>query len=145
MTAWKHASALALCLTAFAVGGCAISIPIAGLQAADDNDVTGSIAKPTTKLSRKLDSEDWRRARAALGVALDPQANGAAAKWDNPETRLSGSFQPVGLPYPADGLVCRAFIARIDGAKGAEDLQGAACKEGASEWDVKDVRPFRKT
>lgn len=141
----KALAALAACLGAGLAGGCAISIPVAGLSPAASEDVTGSIAKPVTTFSRKLEAEDWRRARSAMGVALDPQANGAAARWDNPESGLNGSFQPVGLPYPADGLVCRAFVASVDGARGREDLQGSACKEGAGEWDVKDVRPFRRT
>ncbi len=140
----KALAALAVAFGAPLAGGCAISIPVPGLSSQAAEDVTGSIAKPVTSLSRKLEVEDWRRARAALGVALDPQSNGAAAKWDNPESGLNGAFQPVGLPYPADGLVCRAFVAHVDGRKGREDLQGAACKEGAGEWDVRDVRPFRR-
>lgn len=97
-------------------------------------------------LSRKLDVEDWRRARAALATALDPQGNGSAVAWDNPQSGRRGSFIPVAAPYPADGQVCRAFIAKIDAVPDKEVVQGAACRvAGTDDWDVKDLKPFKQS
>ena len=59
---------------ALAASGCALSVPLSPLRASHDEagDVTGSIRKPGAVLSRLLDDEDWRRARAALGTARRP-------------------------------------------------------------------------
>jgi surface antigen len=143
---FRVAAAIAL-LCAPALGGCSFSMPIASLKANVDEDVTGSIAKstaPISPLSKRLDWEDWRRARAAMGVALDPQGNGATVAWDNPQTGRRGSFVPVASAYPVDGQVCRAFVAKIDGGDSKEQVQGAACRIGGTDdWDVQDVKPFK--
>ncbi|MDE2578700.1 MAG: hypothetical protein KGL46_07855 [Hyphomicrobiales bacterium] len=138
----RAASAL---LVALQLCGCSVAIPLPGLSdKASDEDVTGSIAKPVSPLSRRLDEEDWRRAKAALATALDPQGSGAPVSWDNPASKAKGSIAPVALPYPVDGRVCRAFVAKIDTSKGHEDMQGAACRISGDDWDVNNVKPWTR-
>ena len=131
--------------------GCSLSLPSNSPALGVDYESNGSIAKPapaatapqTSPISPRLNAEDWRRARAALGVALDPQGNGSIVAWDNPQSGRRGSFVPVAAPYPVDGQVCRAFIARVDGDP-HEHMQGAACRVGATDdWDVLDVKPLK--
>ena len=116
-----------------------------------DREPTGSIKKvaatePASPLSHNLDVEDWRRARAALGTALDPQGNGATVAWDNPQTGRKGTFIPVAAPYPVDGQVCRAFISKIETAESKEVVQGSACRTGGTDdWAVRDIKPFRQS
>jgi surface antigen len=107
-------------------------------------DVTGSIAKPAPKLSRRLDAEDLRRAMAALGTALDPQGSGASVHWDNPQSGAKGSFTPTGQPYPVDAKVCRAFTAEISAEDTVEKLQGHACREKSAEWALIEVKAVNK-
>jgi len=110
------------------------------------DDVTGSIPKRVPpKLSNALDAEDWRRASAAMGTALDPQGSGAGVNWDNPESGAKGSFVPVGHAYPLDGKVCRAFVAEVETKEQREKLQGAACREKSADWALTEVRPWRKS
>jgi surface antigen len=104
-------------------------------------DVTGSIARFVSPLSEKLDPEDWRRALAALGTALDPQGNGEAVAWDNPQSGLKGAITPVGQAYPQEGRLCRAFLAEI-GAD--ETVQGTGCRDKRGEWAVVEAKPFRQ-
>lgn len=110
----------------------------------DTNDVTGSIKKSTPQLAGDLDSEDRRRAAAALGTALDPQGEGGGVNWDNPQTGAKGKFTPVGLAYPTDGKICRAFLAEVATREQSERLQGTACRERTVEWTLTEVRPWRK-
>jgi surface antigen len=132
--------------TAFVVAsclaGCATVFPLPAFI--DREDVTGSIAKPVSPLSKKLDAEDWRRAIAALGVALDPQGNGKTVAWDNPQSGLKGSFVPVGDAYPREDRICRAFLAEV-GAPGADPKQGTGCRDKAGEWSVGDIKPWKRT
>lgn len=111
---------------------------------ASSDDMTGSIPAKTPTLSNTLDREDWRRASAALGVALDPQGGGASVNWDNPSTSAKGSFTPVGQPYPADGKVCRAFLAEVGTKDSHEQLQGTACRDKAAEWRLIEIKPWKK-
>lgn len=131
-----------------ALSGCSIAIPMSDSSAmwkGSKDDITGSIAKPVAKLSRHLDTEDLRRATAAMGTALDPQGSGASVRWDNPQSGAKGSFTPVGQAYPLDGKICRAFVADISGAAEAvEKLQGVACREKTAEWALTEVKPFKK-
>lgn len=136
---------LGLAVTA-AVGGCAVSVPISPIKGLSGNadDVTGSIRKPETLLSRHLDAEDWRRARAAMGTALDPQGNGSLVNWENTQTGAKGSFVPVAQIYPSDDKICRAFLAKIEADGTTEDVQGTACRDTGLEWAIKDARPWKR-
>ncbi|MBM3562950.1 MAG: hypothetical protein FJX48_07315 [Alphaproteobacteria bacterium] len=139
-----------LTATAGGLAGCSIAVPMAAEPspmwggARVTPDVTGAIPKSPPKLSRALDSEDHRRAIAAMSTALDPQGSGASVNWDNPQTGAKGSFTPVGQPYPLQGMICRAFHADIAVNETQESLQGAACREKTAEWALTDVKPLKK-
>ena len=103
---------------------------------AEEPVVTGSIEKRPTSFGSDLGEEDWRRARAALSVALDPQGNGRPVKWDNPETGLHGAVNPTGLPYVADDLICRNFLASVIGPGRSRFVRGTGCKPSGGEWTL---------
>jgi surface antigen len=139
---WRLAVAA---LAALAASGCSMSF--SGFFASDDEMSTGTITLKTpgvSPLSPDLTAEDWRRASAALAVALDPQGNGASTGWDNPETGLKGSISPVGSPFVKDHEVCRAFLATTVTSRGQDWVQGSACKPSGGEWAVKGVKPWKK-
>ena len=102
--------------------------------------VTGSIEKRPLSFGRDLAEEDWRRARAALAVALDPQGNGRPVKWDNPETGLHGTVNPTGLPYVADDLICRNFLASVIGPQRNRFVRGTGCKPSGGAWALTRIR-----
>ena len=121
------------------VAGCAVSVPIASFTASEDT--TGSIPhlKPLS-----LDGEDWRRADAALGTALDPQGAGTPVNWDNPTSGVKGAFTPVGAAYSKDAKICRAFLADISAPAGDRALQGTACFEKGGDWSITEARPWKR-
>ena len=121
-----------------------MSIPLSPFKASASDDVTGSINKPVTSLSSRLDAEDWRRARAALGTALDPQGNGSVVSWENAQTGAKGTFVPVAQIYPSEDKICRAFIAKVETDGGLEDVQGTACRDAGSEWSILNARPWKR-
>ena len=94
-------------------------------------------------LATELGPEDLRRADGAMAVALDPQGNGAAVSWDNPQSGVKGSFIPVGGPFLRSDEICRAFIASVQTQTKPAKLQGTACRPSGGEWAVKDMEPWK--
>lgn len=137
MTAVSLAMLLCSCSQPLLVfrGEPAVSPPVA-----EEPVVTGSIEKRPASFGSDLGEEDWRRARAALSVALDPQGNGRPVKWDNPETGLHGAVNPTGLPYVADDLICRNFLASVIGPGRSRFVRGTGCKPSGGHWTLKRVR-----
>ncbi|MGO4523769.1 RT0821/Lpp0805 family surface protein [Microvirga sp. 2MCAF35] len=133
---------LAVGLVALSTSACSFSF---GLSALDDEEPksTGAIAaKADTLLSPDLDVEDWRRAKAALAVALDPQGAGTQVSWDNPATTMKGTFTPMGAPFVKNDEICRAFSAHLSGPS-ASSLQGTACRPSGGDWAIKEVKPLK--
>jgi surface antigen len=129
---------------ALSAGSCSISLPIASLVK-DDQITTGSVkARPASPLSAELGAEDWRRAKGALAIAVDPQGNGSRVSWDNPETGLKGTFVPTGKPFVKNDEVCRSFLATVVGQATALSLQGTACRPSGGEWTIRTVAPARR-
>ena len=133
---------LAVGLIALSTGACSFSF---GLSALDDDEPksTGAIGtKAVAPLSADLDDEDWRRAKAALAVALDPQGPGTQVSWDNPATTMKGTFTPVGAPFVKNDEICRSFSAHLSGPS-ASSLHGTACRPSGGEWTIQDVKPLK--
>jgi surface antigen len=107
---------------------------------------SGQILPPgqVSPFSPKLDEEDWRRARAAMATALDPQGNGGHVRWDNADSGNKGSFAPVGNPFLIKDEICRSFVAMVSLKEPDQWFQGSACRVTASEWTIKDVTAWKK-
>lgn len=113
-------------------------------ETVSDPVVTGSISKRPTSFGPDLGEEDWRRARAALGVALDPQGNGRPVKWDNPESGLRGSINPTGLPYVSNDLICRDFLASVIAPERSRFVRGTGCKPSGGAWELRHLRASKQ-
>ena len=129
------------CLVALlgpAIGGCAMSFPMASLMPGAD-DVTGS--NSPVPFGRMLDEEDRRRELAALATALDPQGDGSTVKWDNTKSGHRGAITASGKAYNADSKVCRAFVSELRLDDATRKLEGTACTIAAGEWKVDAAKP----
>ena len=134
--------ALAVVL-ALATSGCGLTFPMASLV--PEPETTSSVTpRFVSPLSPELGAEDWRRAKGALAIALDPQGSGSSVSWDNPDTDMKGNFAPVGQPFVKTDEICRAFLATLVAKDSTSSLQGTACRPSGGEWAIKDVKPWRK-
>ncbi|WP_374306396.1 RT0821/Lpp0805 family surface protein [Methylocella sp.] len=131
----------AVALAASLLSGCAFTMQVARFST-DNDDVTGSIEP--SPLDSLLDAEDWRRARAALSTALDPQGNGAEVAWDNPQSGAKGVFAPLAPPYPDDGKVCRAFRAQAKAGDASRRVEGVACADKNGDWTIARSRETKR-
>lgn len=128
-----------LVLVASLSAGCSLSFPIAGFKA--DDAPTGTIERSAAMLSPALDREDWRRAKAALSVALDPQGNGGGVNWLNPQSGAKGSFVALAPPFLDQDRICRTFDAEVSTApRSGRRLSGSACRQGDGGWELRDAR-----
>lgn len=138
----RHASASArlavgLCL-GLCFGGCSMSFPLPGFV---DKDATGTVKARSARLWPDLDQEDWRRANAALAVALDPQGNGADVTWDNPKSGVRGSFVAAAAPFLDHDKVCRAFKAAVASrTRRSQQASGSACRDTGGEWVLAELK-----
>jgi surface antigen len=132
-----------LCCLAVVLAGCSMSFPISPLMASSSKEEAGGTVTKAS-IANLLDPEDWRRAKAALSTALDPQGNGALVGWDNPDSGNKGSFRPVGKAYPLDSGICRVFLAEIDRKGEEQTLQGTACSDKQGQWTIAEAKPWKK-
>lgn len=141
----RNACALMLAFLGVAMGGCSMSFPIASLVPEEGPEATGATqVKTTSPLSPELGPEDWRRAKGALTVGLDPQGNGSPVSWDNPDTGMRGTFTPVGQPFVKSDEICRAFLATVVTQTSNASLQGTGCRPSGGEWTIKGIKPWKK-
>lgn len=143
---------------AFPLVACSITLPFtkeARTQLVEDPDVTGSIPsrddnllklKPgqVSPLSTKLDEEDWRRGRAAMATALDPQGNGHQVRWENVDSGAKGSFAAVGDPFLQKDDICRTFVTMVSVKEPESWFQGTACRATPTEWQIRELKPWKK-
>jgi surface antigen len=125
-----------------ASGGCSLSMHLASLQV--DPETTATIQRGASPLDPSLDDEDWRRAQAALSLAVDPQGSGQQVNWDNPSTKRKGSFAAAGNMVLIENTVCRPFTATIvHGAQPPREVRhaGQACRVGPGEWAMRNMQP----
>jgi surface antigen len=145
----RNRSAVALgfgwLLLAPMLGACSLTMHLAAFK--EEPETTASIANPAAALDPALDQEDWRRAQAALSLAVDPQGSGQPVNWDNPSSKRRGSFMPAGDLVLSEGTVCRAFTATIVETRPQPKetrRTGRACRIGPSEWALRtptEVQP----
>jgi surface antigen len=159
----------AIILFAANAAACSITLPMVGWSSLEDEPAaartTGSLrplalhgpnqARPvanaarqegpsptagTAGFSRDLGPEDLRRANNALGLALDPQGNGANVTWDNPQSGMKGVIMPVGGPFLKSDEICRHFTASTALQSGPLRQKGLACRPSGGEWAIKDMQ-----
>ena len=128
-----------LALLSTSTAACSLSFPITGFKGEDG--ATGSIDRAAGMLSPALDREDWRRAKAALAVALDPQGNGTGVAWQNAASGAKGSFAALAPPFLDHDRICRTFAAVVTPKTQTEHrVAGSACRESDGAWALRDVK-----
>ena len=141
------AAALSL---AFAAGGCSYQLDSMFSRQRDAGaETTGSI-RPTTSprpqpVAAMPPDADLAAARAAVSEALAKSGRDASVPWENPATGARGTVTPLSNAYSLGGTTCRDFLASYV-RNGAESwLQGEACRGVQGRWEVRNMRPWRRT
>ena len=115
----------------------------------DKADVTGSTAP--RKMAKRTSEPtlppagDLAFARAAALEVLSRDDANTSQPWENPTTGARGTVTPIATAYSLDGTTCRDFLASYV-REGAESwLQGEACRADEGKWEVRNMRPWKRT
>ena len=146
LTAWGAALSLA-----FVAGGCSYRLDSMFARKRDaDVETTGVDRARRPRHGRKPSPPcrhdgDLAAARAAVSEALGKSGRDASVPWEDPTTGARGTVTPLSNAYSQDGTTCRDFLASYV-RNGTESwLQGEACRGGQGRWEVRQMRPWRRT
>jgi hypothetical protein len=145
---WRRVAAAAALFAAIGCGGCSISSPaFDSLFGGSDNDHTASITPPPgAKETADLPPEhDLAYARAAASHVLTRGVKDSSEPWENPQTGARGTVTPIASAYTQDGETCRDFLASYITSSSQAWLQGEACKPQQGAWEIRSLRPWKRS
>lgn len=130
------------------LGGCAFSMPSVFSFGKDDAmakaDVTGAI--PVNRLPSGLPpEEDLAVARSAITEVLGMGRRDFSTSWENPKTGARGTVTPVSTAYSNDGMRCHDFLASHIVGRAETWMRGEACQVEQGRWEVKVLRPWKRS
>jgi len=135
-------------LLAFCLGGCSFSYQLESLfeKKADPAEATGSVAPAAAKSEPALPPEaDLVLARTAAAEVLSRGGSDISQAWENPRTGARGTVTPIATAYVHDGTTCRDFLASHVRAGAESWMQGEACQAAQGKWEVKTLRPWKRS
>jgi surface antigen len=140
---------VAALLCGLANGGCSFQLHSLLAQDEVDVDQTGSIgrsgAQPQRTAGASAPSEvDLAYARAAASDVLAHSSKDSSVPWQNPSTGAGGNITPLATAYNEGGQSCRGFLASYVHGGSQDWLQGAACRSGQGNWEVKSLKPLKQ-
>ncbi len=110
-------------------------------------DITGSIAPVATPASKAAGptESDLAFARIAASDVLTRGGKDLSQPWENPKTGARGSVTPLSNAYIAEGFTCRDFLASYVNGSSEAWLQGEACKTASERWEIRSMRPWKRS
>ena len=143
---WRRLLPVAGLLLALPGGACSFSYQLGSLFGPDKDETTASVAPsgaPAPEPTAAADN-DLAYARAAATRALDGKAT-LSVPWENPRTGARGTVTPLASAYTQDGFLCRDFLASYVRKGAASWLQGEGCRIHEGKWQIRALRPWKKT
>ncbi len=135
---------VAVVLSGLANAGC--SYRLGSLFGNDAPEHTGSAASPAPATAAALPPEgDLAVAKQAATDALSRLDKDAAMPWENPATGARGTVTPLTSAYTVDGMTCRDFLASYVRDGKESWLQGGACRARRGPWEIRDLRPWKRS
>jgi len=133
---------------ALAAGGCSLSGQLDSVFGnGDKSDQTGSITPPpgTKQMSELPPDADLVFTRAAISEVLGRASNDASVPWENPQSGARGTVTPIASAYTQGGHTCRDFLASYVQGSSQAWLQGDACKQPKGVWEVRTIKPWKRS
>jgi len=148
---WRRIPAMAVAVAlGWTTGGCSFSYQLGSLFGKDDEapESTGTVSSKASTISpipTVAEDGDLAYARAAAAEVLTKGGKDSSAPWSNPRTGARGTVTPLATAYTQDGFVCRDFLASYVRQGSEAWLQGEACRMHQGKWEVRKLRPWKKS
>lgn len=148
------ASACVLIAVVLPGAGCSTSVQISAPKEEETPLHTGSVpptavsteaAVSSEKESRLPPEADLAFARQAASEALTRGGKDTSVPWENPHSGARGTITPLASAYRIEGTLCRDFLASYVAKEEEAWMQGEACRSGKDVWEIRRLRPWRKT
>jgi surface antigen len=107
-----------------------------------DKTPTGSIAARTPEMPPE---RDLAFAKRAAREVLRKGEKDASLDWENPDTGARGTVTPIASAYVQDGRTCHDFLASYVTSTAQAWLQGEACREPTTGWQVRSMKPWKRS
>ncbi len=139
-------TAAVLLTLALSAGGCSFSYQLDKLFTKKDEGERTDALRSLPRVAAELPAEaDLAIARAAVSEVLARGGKDSSLPWENPHTGARGTITPLTSADSQDGTTCRDFLASYV-KNGAESwLQGEACRAERGRWEVRSLRPWKRT
>jgi surface antigen len=127
-------------------GGCSLSGQFDSLFG-EKSDRTSSVTQPpgTQEVAQLPPDADLAYARAAVSAVLSRGDKDTSMPWENPSTGARGTVTPIAAAYTLDGQMCRDFLASFVSGNSQAWLQGEACKQQQGDWEVRTLKPWKRS
>ena len=144
---WRGLAVAGALTLALCDGGCSLSGQFDSLFGSEKSDRTGTTMPPLgTKEATQLPPDvDLAYARAAVSAVLSRGEKDTSMPWENPGTGTRGTVTPIASAYTQDGQTCRDFLASFVSRSTQAWLQGEACKQQQGEWEVRSLKPWKRS
>jgi hypothetical protein len=128
-------------------GGCSISYQLDSYFGGDKTDATASVTPPPgAKPASKLPPDgDLAYARAAASEVLRRGKKDASQPWENPRSGARGTVTPIASAYTLGGHTCQNFLASYVNGTDQAWLEGEACKQQEGAWEVRTLKPWKRS
>ena len=146
---WRALPLAAGLTLALAAGGCSINTSRFDslFGSSDTSDSTASITPPpgAKEVAELPPAGDLAYARAAASDVLTRCGKDASAPWENPRTGARGTVTPIASAYTQDGQTCRDFLASYISGSSQSWMQGEACKQDKGVWEIRALKPWKRS
>ena len=140
----RFALLAAAAVLGLSTGGC--SYNLGGFFGKDDkSEVTTSVSLPMREKAGAPAEADLALTKAAVNDVLSRGGQDTSVPWENPRTGARGTVTPIATAYSQDGFTCRDFLASYVREGEESWLQGEACRIHHGKWEVKNLRPLKRT
>ncbi len=113
----------------------------------DKSDNTGSITPPpgTTEVGKLPPDHDLAFTKAAVTKVLNRDDKYASQTWENPSSGARGTVTPIASAYTQGGQTCRDFLASYVNGSAQSWMQGEACQQEKGVWQVRSLKPWKRS
>ncbi len=136
-------------LCTFLAAGCSYRLSSLLPKSGDAVEQTGSLPQPAVQAAPAADAVpsefDLAYARAVAADALARGGKDNSVPWQNPHTGAGGNITPLAAAYSEGSFTCRDFLASYVHGQAQAWLAGEACRTDHGNWQVKSLKPLKRS